>query len=424
MVAILILLLLGLVSGCHQEPRAPDQPEHQATAAPPGTVEADRATQRALDALTTAVLRSDRAGFKAGVDRTDPGAVAFVDQLYANLARLPLTHLEFQLRGPRRPADPGSTGARGSDAWTQEVTVRWRLADDGGTAQHRLLLTLRSEAGRTRLAGVPSPADSGPGTELSAVPLWLEQPLAVRRADRVTVLAGDPAAADVWLARGRAAVRAVAARLPAQVAPGWASRLVVEVPATRQSFERVLGVAPGSYAEIAAVAWPAGPDPADAAVRVVVNPAVVARLDATGAAVLLAHEVVHVATHSVVSAAPTWLVEGYADYLAYAAYPQAQPAATRDLLADVRASGPPRRLPADADFAPGSAGLALRYAAAWTACRFLAEDSSPAALAQFYRLASAGASLDSAARTALGIDVGTLTARWRADLVAQAEPDR
>lgn len=423
-----LLLLVGLASGCRQGPlvhgaASPSPPT------PQGSAGSDRTTQRTLDGLAVALLRRDRVGFEAEVDRSDPGAGPLIDQLYANLTQLPLTHLALRLRGPRRPPVANPTAANptapvGPQAWTQEVAVRWRLADDGGTAQHQLPLTFRTEAGRTRLAGVPRPADLGGGTVPTAVPLWAEQPLAVRRADRVTVLAGDPAAASAWLARGRAAVRAVAARLPAHVAPGWANRLVVEVPATRQSFERVLGVAPGSYAEIAAVAWPEGPDPAEAAVRVVINPAVAARLDVTGAAVLLAHEVVHVATRSVVSAAPTWLVEGYADYLAYAAYPAAHPAAVRDLLADVRTSGPPRRLPPDADFAPDSPRLALRYAAAWTACRFVAEDASPAALARFYRLAGAGASLDASARRALGVDVGTLTSRWRTDLAAQAESDR
>ena len=52
---------------------------------------------------------------------------------------------------------------------------------------------------------------------------------------------------------------------------------------------------------------------------------------------LLTHEVVHVATRSFASAAPTWLVEGFADQIAYDAYPDHPPAALRPLRDAVRA---------------------------------------------------------------------------------------
>jgi len=414
LVVALTLLLVGLLGvGC--ERGADDSPQPTASIGV-----GDEATQTTLDALAGALRRRDRAAYEALVDRTDPEAGVALDRFYANLVALRLTRLEFRLRGP--PRGPGAGGAPESsaDSWTQQVVVVWRLADDRGPAEHLLALTFRPAAGRTRLAGFPVAPPAG-GTEAGGQPLWAQQPLAVARADRVTVLATDRAGAGVWLDRGRAAVRAVAGRLPAELAPDWSRSLVVEVPATRQAFERVLGVPPGSYAEMAAVAWPTGPAADASALRVVVNPTATARLDATSVAVLLAHEVVHVATRSPASSAPTWLVEGYADYLAYAAYPSAQPAAARDLLAEVRA---PRRLPTDADFAPGSRSLPLHYAAAWSACRFVATETSPAALARLYRLADAGRPVDAAVRTALGTDLGTLTERWRRDLAAQAERAR
>lgn len=404
LLALLTVLLVGLLSvGCDRAAPAPTPP----------TLGGDPATQATLDALAAAVLRADHGAFAAATDFVDPAFVPLAERLYG-LSRLPLTELRLRLRGPRTALGPERRAALGAQAWSQQVTVRWRLADDRGPAEHALDLAFRSEAGRTRLAGAGAPRDQ------VAVPLWWQQDVTLRRTDRVTVLAPDAVLAAAWLARGRAAVAAVAGRLPTGLAAGWPRSLVIEVPTTRQGFERVLGVPPGGYAAIAAVTWPEGPDPADAALRVVVNPALAARLDATSVAVLLAHEVVHVASRSASSGAPLWLVEGYADYLAYAAYPAAEPAAARELLAYVRASGAPRTLPTDADFRPDSAALARHYAVAWSVCRFVATDASPAALGRFYRLADARAGLDAAARAALGSDVSTLTARWRRDLAARA----
>lgn len=402
--ALLTVLLLGLVAvGCDRSVPVPGPP-----AGP------DDVTQKTLDAVAVAVLRGDRDAFAAAVEEADPAFAPLAERLFG-LSRMPLTELRLRLRGPRTALPGDRRAALGPQAWGQQVTVAWRLVDDRGVAEHVLDLAFRVEDGRTRVAGAGVPRGG------VAVPLWWQQDVAISRAGRVTVLAPDPVRAAAWLSRGRAAVAAVGEVLPARLASDWPRSLVIEVPATRQGFERVLGVAPGDYAAIAAVAWPEGPDPATAAVRVVVNPTLAARLDATNVAVLLAHEVVHVATRSAASGAPLWLVEGYADYVAYAAYPQAEPAATRALLADVRASGPPRTLPVDSDFRADSVTLARPYALGWSVCRFIAADASPAALARLYRLADAGAGLDAATRDALGSDPATLTARWRHDLIARAK---
>jgi hypothetical protein len=198
------------------------------------------------------------------------------------------------------------------------------------------------------------------------------------------------------------------------VAPTWSGRLVVQVPGTRQLFEQVLGAEPGSYAQIAAVTTTDRRDPGSTALTIVINPAAAARLDALGLGVLLAHEGTHVATHSIDSRAPLWAVEGFADYVAYQAYPQAQQPALRPLLTDVRRSGPPEKLPTDAEFRASGPDLALTYGRAWLACRYVAETSSPQRLADIYAELDRGRTLEQASKAAGFADsAAEFVAGWR-----------
>jgi hypothetical protein len=358
------------------------------------------------------------------IDLEDPDFAAQADRLWTNLVQLPLIALTFtSARAPAStgPAltDPAETRPA-SGVWTQRVLVRWRLTEDTGPAEHAVAMTFRADSGRTRLLGITET----PGR--AAAPVWWAQPITVARGvpsttgARVTVLGPDAARTAAWMQRGEAAVRRVRSRLTAGVGRNWPGTLVIEVPSSQTVFERVLGVAPGRYAQIAAVTWPAGPDPAKAAQRVVVNPALTEPLDAETLAVLLTHEVVHVATRSAASTAPNWLVEGYADHLAYAARPRAQADAERDLLAGVGSIGAPRQLPPDAAFTATTRGLANSYAAAWAACRYIALRWSEAHLARLYRAVDGGADLDAAARRVLGVGTAALTQRWRQDLAARA----
>jgi hypothetical protein len=196
--------------------------------------------------------------------------------------------------------------------------------------------------------------------------------------------------------------------------------LVVEIPTDERTLERVIGAAPASYAQIAAVAWVEGPDAAKSAVRIVVNNTLADRLTGDGIAVLLTHEATHVATRSADSPAPMWLVEGFADFVAYRAVPSSAAAAAAALLADVRAHGVPRTLPPNSRFRPDAADLPLTYAQAWLACRFVAEKYSLVQLNRLYAAADAGKPSDDAMRTVLGISLAEFTRRWQAYLRHQA----
>ncbi len=390
------LLVLFLAVGCVRTPPSP-----ATDSLPP----ADRtaAVQRMLDELTAAAARNDRPGFDRATSTQDPGFAGRPDVWFANLRRL---GPDLRLRAGASEATPGvGVRTRFADrAWLQQVTATWRPPGNARTAEARIWLTVVAENGRAVLVG----DTDAPAADRSAPrPLWLQAAVALDRRGPVTVIGPDPRPARSWLTRAVAAATAVRGRLPT-----WDGSLVVELPATRQSFERSIGVADGSYARIAAVAWPRGAKAGTAAVHIVVNPAAAAGLSAEGLAVLLTHEVVHVATRSFASAAPTWLVEGFADQIAYEVHPSSRSAALGPLRDAVRRGWLPRELPPESAFAASAADLDLGYAQAWSLCTLLADSHGATGLARFYATVSAGTPLADALAD-LGTSESALVREWR-----------
>jgi len=396
---LLLGLMVCLLCSCSTAPNATPPPAASGSSSAAGA-------QATLDQVSAAVLQQDRAAFDQQISVRDAAFAPVADRIYA-LGEAPLRVLSFRLRPQRHELAGSRRELLGGGAFVQQVAVTWRLTADSGAAEHLLWLTFLPVDGGLEIAG----AADGP-RDGRAQPIWLLQQVAVDPQGGTTVLADPRTPLAPWVRHGAAAAAAVERRLQTSVDPRWDGDLVLEVPASRQLFEQVLGVTPGSYAQIAAVAWPEGPDPATAAIRVVVNPAVAARLDSEGLAVLLTHEAVHVATRSAASPAPTWLVEGLADFVAYQAHPRTAGAAAAALLQQVAEGGGPRSLPADADFTPTATDLSTSYAESWLACRFLAETYSAARLDRFYHEVSSGAALEQAARSAFGLSVAELTARW------------
>jgi hypothetical protein len=339
--------------------------------------------------------------------------------LFTNLADLPWQTLELRLQGGPTPV-PGRLRDRlGTDAWRQPATVRWQLEGETSAAQHTVWLTFAVQDGSPRLAGTEPPRDADTPDDIAPQPVWWTGPVTAASRAGVTVLVGSGQPAATWLDRATAAAAEVRKRVSAGAAARWPGDLVVEVPASRRAFEAVLGAEPGSYAAIAAVTLPEGPS-ADSALRVVVNPEVTRTLAPLGVAVVLTHETVHVATRSPDSPAPTWLVEGLADDVALAAHPDAAVGVAEPLLERVRAGGPPQALPGNEEFLAGAEDLAVSYAEAWLACRYLRLTYSAEALQRVYTALDAGRGLDEALTDELGVDAAAFTAGWRSYLVQQA----
>jgi hypothetical protein len=197
----------------------------------------------------------------------------------------------------------------------------------------------------------------------------------------------------------------------------WRGRVVVEVPRDQDSLVRVLGARPGAYRRIAAVTTTADGSQSPAApVHVFVNPEVFDPLGPRGSRIVMSHETTHVATGGALSTMPEWLLEGFADYVALAHVDLPVTRTASQVLALVRRSGVPARLPGAADFAPDNEALGASYESAWLACRLLARMYGERRLVAFYRAADRASSTTAAFRTVLGTDSARFTRIWRAEL--------
>jgi hypothetical protein len=367
------------------------------------------------------LLRRDRAGFLAGVDPREARFHARQAALFGNLADVPIAVWGYQAdpAGAGVPLPAGTAQRYGGPVWATTVTLRYGLAGyDHPAAVQRLYLTFLRRGGRWYLGGDDDLAGAG---LVTARGLWDFGPVAVLATPRALVL-GHPA--------GRALMAQVAA-LAAAATPDvtrvwgpWRQRAVVLVPADA---EEVRALVPDSrdlrqIAAVAAADLGAGKPLGE---RIVVNPAPFAALTPFGRRVVLQHELTHIATRAVTSpATPTWLAEGFADYVGYSGQRVTARGGARELAADLRAGRTPARLPGEGDFGTENPRLAQAYEQAWLACRFIVARAGEAGLVRFYREVSAGegddaAALDSGLRSVLGLTTEQFVARWRRYLAAQ-----
>jgi hypothetical protein len=149
---------------------------------------------------------------------------------------------------------------------------------------------------------------------------------------------------------------------------------------------------------------------------VVLNPTEFDRMDPRGRQVVVTHELTHAMTGAVGTSAETWLVEGFADWVAL--HDDSAPLTTSagELLLQVASSGPPAALPTDADLAGSTSSAA--YQGAWLAVVVLGQGpGGDAAVLRAYRAVIDGATVD-AALGEVGTSVDELTARWQDYLTA------
>ena len=369
--------------------------------------------QAAVDRLFAAGVRGDRATWDAGTATVDPAFAGRSALLFTNLQALRPARLRVRLTGAEQALPSARQAALGPTARVVQAQVGWRLAGERSDATSSVWLTLVPGPDGERLAGT----DDGSALDAPALPLWWLAPVTRAATGDVTVLTGPGQDAARWLGLATRAAAEARDHLPTALRRGWDGRLVVEVPGDGDDFARVLGATSTAYATTAAVTRPEGTT-TEAAVRVVVNPAIAQDPDAE-LATTLTHEAVHVATRSAASPAPLWAVEGLAEYVAL----EAHPGERADELAALPTGEPPSRLPADGTFTAGGAEVTAAYAQAWLACKAVAEHRGRSDLGRFYAALDDGATVDAAARRTLGVDEGTVVAWWR-DAVVRAAADR
>jgi hypothetical protein len=197
---------------------------------------------------------------------------------------------------------------------------------------------------------------------------------------------------------------------------GWSRKVVVLVPSSQDELESLVGGS-GDYDRIAAVATAELTGSHAVGDRILVNPPNFAKLGSLGRRVVLTHEVTHVATRDATApGTPTWLVEGFADYVGYVGVQLPYRVSAQELRAEVRRGRLPKQLPADSDFAGSNADLAQVYEQAWLAATLLGRLYGEQALVRFYKEVGGGRTTEAAIRALLGTDTAAFTRAWRRDL--------
>jgi hypothetical protein len=203
---------------------------------------------------------------------------------------------------------------------------------------------------------------------------------------------------------------------------GWSRQAVVLVPST----QRELGLVVDDYGNLDRIAAVAAaevqigsghPDPVGN--RIGINPANWSKLTALGQRIVLTHELAHVATRAVTSSTtPTWLAEGFADYVGYLGTGLPATVVAQELGSAVRAGNGPRRLPAGGQFSGASSRLSQAYEGAWLACRLIAQRWGQRALVRFYAAVGRSelgpqAAVELAMRRLLHISPRVFVQQWR-----------
>jgi hypothetical protein len=375
--------------------------------------------QSVLDTRAKALLGRDRAAFGASLASTQAARQFRANELatFDNLAQVPLASWTYRVVvAVNGPAENATARSRyGTPVLLARVDFSYALRDvDPAPATYQLYLSFVRESGRVRLAG---DADMTAFGGASWHGPWDFGPIVVQRGAASLVLAHPDRSAELGplVAAADAAVPAVSAVWGSD----WNRQVVVVVPDTQSEMNEVIAstialnqIAATTYVDSVSAGRALG-------VRIAVNPANLARLDPVGLRITITHEVTLVATWATKSAAtPTWLSEGYAEYVANLGTGQSVAFAASELAADVRAGSVPAALPSTTQFSTDATRLPQIYEQAWLACRLIADRAGPVGLTSFFRAVSGSsvgpdAAVDAALRSVLGVDTATFTAQWQ-----------
>ncbi|HMC72370.1 MAG TPA: hypothetical protein VKJ07_24665, partial [Mycobacteriales bacterium] len=319
---------------------------------------ADRSDARRIAALhdllerrSAAVLHHDRAGFLATVDPGQPKFVAEQTREYAAISVVPLASWSYDMNASQPEVSVPRLARYGAPTWAPaHFTLDYAIR--GFDTSPTTLRQFPTFVQRAQQWYVASFSDFASSSQRSDVDIWNFGAVRTARAPGVLVL-GHPASLD--LMRGIADEAAAAIpRVSAVWGKDWPRRVVVLVPSSQHELAQIIDDS-GDLSQIAAVAsaevqdCPGPPNPVG--YRVAINPRNWGKLSSLGRRVVLTHELTHVATRAVTgSCTPTWLVEGFADYVGYLNTGVPTTVVAQELAADVRAGRLPTHLPVDADF--------------------------------------------------------------------------
>ena len=398
---VVILSLLLVSSACSQDVEiAPPRPSTSASASA-----REAQAQTLLDAFERALASGTRQEAEA---LAAPGSTGLLGQLHDNAADLEITGLDLRYVDEGPALSEAEQTDLGDGAWrgTVDLSYAYRGFDQSPARVETEVVFV--PAGDRLLLG-PFGGDD------VRTPLWLVDRLAVVRTQRSLVAVAGGATGRY----PRLVSRAV--REVQRVLGSWRGTLVVEVPDDREQLDDALQAVPGQYDNIAAVTTTAdGALDPSAPVRILVNPTVFGKLRARGAQVVMTHEATHAALDAPFATMPTWLLEGFADYVALDDAGVPVSLAAGQILRRVRKEGLPDSLPTSEDLSPTATGLGATYEEAWLACRFLAQKYGAAKILAFYRAVDSGASAAEAFGSVLGTTEKQFVADWRQDVARLA----
>ncbi|HVU60963.1 MAG TPA: hypothetical protein VHA79_06590 [Mycobacteriales bacterium] len=371
-----------------------------------------------LKERSAAVLDRDRGGFMATLD---PQAKTFrrtQSRMFADIAAVPIRSWSYSVTATRRAAPPNAS-RYGAPTWAPEYfALHYRLDGfDPWPTTLQQYPTFVERGGRWYLASL---TDYAPRHLVSATDIWDYGPVKVLRRPGVLVL-GSATQTSIMTEVARQ-VRAAIDPVTAVWGRSWARRAVVLVPATMHEMALIDGYR-GDLRNLAAltsaeVSTTAG-SPAPVGDRITVNPVNWPRLSEIGASVVIRHELTHVATRAATGTqTPTWLSEGFADYVGFRTAPVSVAVAAAALDKAIAAGRVPDALPTNRDFRSSNPRLAVHYESAWLACRFIADHYGERALVGFYRDVGtspnrARRALADALRDDLHLEPDQFVGRWR-----------
>ena len=391
---------------------------------PVGRAERTAAVRDLLDRRASALLHRDRTGFLATVD---PRSGAFRTRqaaLFDNLAQVPLGSWAYRLDPDfTEPVSEPAFARYDGPVWAPMVTLRYALRGfDPVPTERPQYLTFVRRDGRWYTA---SDTDFDARGDHTWRGLWDFGPVLAYQGTASLVLA-HPRGAD-RLETFADVVDAAVPHVTRVWGADWSQRVVVLIPDTQQEMSQVIGEQ-FALSHIAAVATADYTDAHTHTVRgqrVVVNPSNLDRLGEAGRRIVLRHEITHVATRAATGgSAPTWLVEGFADYVGYLDAGVPVTVAAQELRAEVRRGSVPVRLPTDTEFDGDNPRLPQSYEEAWFACRLLAARIGQDGVVRFYRMVGSatgdpGEAVSRALRATAHLSRDQFITEWRHMLVSE-----
>jgi hypothetical protein len=410
-------------------PVAGDPAAASLTQARPPVDSDTQAVQRAVTTLlsqrATAVRRRDVRGFLATVDPLAPKAFRDAQRVAATALRaVPLASWTYRVDADHVHTLKTARALRygGAPTWSPDVLLSYQVAGfDAQPTVDELYPTFVERSGRWYLGADDDFTAEGLTTQKGP---WDFGPLLVTRSKSSIVFGHAGSSALARLVAGE--VDRAVPRVDAVWRRPWQHKAIVILPATQAELEALIGET--DLDQIAAVATAEAAQRDDGTAeppvgdRILVNPPNFRKLGPLGRRVVLTHELTHVATRTATSGGvPSWLVEGFADYVGYLGAGVPVRVAASELADDLDSGAKLTDLPSDDDFDATNPDLAQAYEGAWLANRLIAERIGSAGLAAVYaavgRDAGQGANPDKVVSATLQrqlrLSLGEFTAAWR-----------